>query len=111
MGITAQDEDSALAVFKFSREFEALLPTKQTFATDKPPNSLENSRDFQQKTIGGKVTRKPLACFSSFAKTAYKARKLPAQGIALGKYGAQPTPCRGKSVSAMQALLGRAAPR
>ena len=59
MGVTAQDEDSALAVFKFSREFEALLPTKQTFATDKLPNSLENSRDFQQKTVGGKVIRKP----------------------------------------------------
>ena len=43
--------------------------------------------------------------------TPCRGKKLPARGIALGKYGAQPTPCRGKSVSAMQALLGRAAPR
>jgi hypothetical protein len=59
MAITARDEDAAFTAFEFSREFGALEPIKQTFATDKLPNSLENSRGFQQKTIGRKVTRKP----------------------------------------------------
>ena len=59
MVITARDEDVAFTAVEFSREFEALLTVKTTFATDKLPNSLENSRDFQQKTIGRKVTRKP----------------------------------------------------
>ena len=59
MVITARDEDVAFTAVEFSREFEALLTVKPTFATDKLPNSLENSRDFQQKTIGRKVTRKP----------------------------------------------------
>ena len=59
MGITARNENSAFVGFEFSREFETLLPIKLRFGTDNPSNSLENSRGFQQKTIGRKVTRKP----------------------------------------------------
>ena len=43
MAITARDEDAAFTAFEFSREFGALEPIKQTFATDKTLNSLENS--------------------------------------------------------------------
>jgi hypothetical protein len=48
MVITARDEDVAFTAVEFSREFEALLTVKQTFATDKPSNSLENSSVSQQ---------------------------------------------------------------
>ena len=43
MAITARDEDAAFTAFEFSGEFGALEPIKQTFATDKTLNSLENS--------------------------------------------------------------------
>jgi hypothetical protein len=42
MAITARDEDAAFTAFEFSREFEALLPVKLRFGTDKLLNSLEN---------------------------------------------------------------------
>ena len=42
MGITARNENSAFVGFEFSREFEALLPVKLRFGTDKHSNSLEN---------------------------------------------------------------------
>ena len=45
--------------------------------------------------------------FGRYRRDARKARKLPARGIALGKYGAQPTPCRGKKLPARGIALGK----